>query len=85
MPLFHFNVLDGVTDLDTEGTELLNVDAAWREARMLAGDIIKDDGEWAKLGEEWRIEVTDHAGLILFRIDVAAMKSPLMRTVQDAP
>lgn len=80
MPLFHFNVLDGVSDIDHEGTELPDVDAAWREARLLAGDIIKDESEWQKLGDEWRIEVTDHAGLILFRIDVAAMRSPLMRS-----
>lgn len=80
MPLFHFNVLDGVSDIDTEGTVLPDVDAAWREARILAGDLIKDAREWDRLGEEWRIEVTDHAGTILFRIDVAAMRSPLMRT-----
>ena len=79
MPLFHFNVFDGVVDLDKEGTELPNVDAAWREARLLASDIIKSDSEWNKLGDDWRIEVTDDAGVILFRIDVGAMKSPLMR------
>ncbi len=79
VPLYHFNVLDGVSDIDTEGTELPDTDTALREARSLASSIIKDAREWDNLGEEWRIEVTDHAGTILFRIDVAEMRSPLMR------
>ena len=84
VPLFHFNVLDGVADMDREGTELPDVDTAWREARFLASEMVKSDGEWKKLGDEWRIEVTDHSGMILFRIDVAAMRSPLMRTERPA-
>ena len=84
MPLFHFNVLDGVTDIDKEGTDLPDVDAAWREARVLASEMIKSDREWEKLGDDWRIEVTDHAGIILFRIDIGAMRSPLMKVERGA-
>ncbi len=79
MSRFHLNVLDGVSAIDEEGTELANIDAAWREARHLASDILKEDGEWERLGNDWRIEVTDHTGIILFRIDVSAMRSPMMR------
>ena len=79
MPRYHFNVIDGVSDLDQDGTDLPDLQAAWREARTLAAAILKDAGEWDKLGDEWRIEVTDAAGLILFRIDVAAMRSPTVR------
>ena len=42
MPRFHFNIMDGVSEIDREGTELPNVDAAWREARHLASGIIKE-------------------------------------------
>jgi hypothetical protein len=48
LPLFHFNVCDGVTDIDREGTELPDVEAAWREARFLASGIIKEESEWEK-------------------------------------
>ncbi len=74
MPRFHFNVLDGVSEIDKEGIELANVDAAWHEARRLASGIIREDDEWERLGDDWRIEVTDHRGNIIFRIDVAAMR-----------
>lgn len=40
MPLFHFNVMGGVSDIDIQGTELSDVDAAWHEARCLASGII---------------------------------------------
>ena len=78
MPRFHFNVLDGVCDIDRVGTELADVNAAWREVRLLASEMLKSENEWKKLGDEWRVEVTDHAGMILFRIDLAATRSPVM-------
>ena len=78
VPLFHFNVLDGVSDIDRVGTELADVNAACREARLLASEMLKSENESKKLDDEWRVEVTDHAGMILFRIDVAATRSPVI-------
>ena len=71
MPLYHFNVYDGRSDLDTEGSELANAGAARREGIRLTGAILDlepdrfDDGKW-------RLEVTDHRGLILFELDISA-------------
>ena len=75
VPRFQFNVYDGVSSLDDTGTELSN----WREARLqaikLAGAIFTDEAQQIALGEDWRIEVTDHRGLVLFRLDLVSTTS----------
>lgn len=78
MPRFYFNVYDGVTILDEEGTEF----PTWKEARLGAiqavGEILKNSPERIALGEDWRMEVTDETGLVLFRLDFLVMESPAM-------
>ena len=78
MPRFHFNVYDGVTDIDHTGVEL----ADWREARLVAiqhaGAIFKDDPKRLAIGEDWRMEVTDDSGLVLFRLDFSVMEAPVL-------
>ena len=78
MPRFHFNFYDGVTDIDRTGVEL----ADWREARLVAiqhaGTIFKSDPKRLALGEEWRMEVTDDTGLVLFRLDFSVMEAPTL-------
>ena len=76
MPRFHFNVYDGVTILDEEGTEFVS----WEEARLGAiravGEILKNSPKCVALGEDWRMEVTDETGLVLFRLDFQVIDSP---------
>ena len=79
MPRFHFHVHDGCSVLDPEGTELPDPQAARLEAIRIAGDILKHDAHRIALGEDWRIEVTDHTGLILFQMTFLVVESPMMR------
>ena len=69
MPRYHFNVYDGPAEMDVDGSELSNVQQARIEALRLAGVIIHDAATRANFGEEWRVEVTDDTGLMLFRMD----------------
>ena len=78
VPRFHFNVFDGVSDIDTEGTELPSWEEARFEAIRLAGEIIRDDSKRIAVGEDWRLEVTDETGLILFRLDFNVMEAPAL-------
>ena len=68
VPRYHFNVYDGVSSLDSDGTELPD----WRAARIaairFAGEILRDDADRIDLGQDWWIEVTDHTGLVLLRM-----------------
>jgi hypothetical protein len=79
MPRFHFHVHDGVSSLDVEGSELPDWQTARTEAIRLAGEILKDDAHRIGLGEDWRIEVTDHTGLILFQMMFQVIEAPVVR------
>ena len=83
MPRFHFNVYDGVAAIDAEGTELADWGDARLEAIRLSGEILKDNAKRIALGEDWRMEVTDATGLVLFRLDFIVMASAA--TMQHRP
>ena len=69
MPRYHFNVYDGVTLLDKKGVELPDTQFARREAIRYAGVLLEEGARLESLGAEWRMEITDDTGLILFRLD----------------
>ncbi|KAB1071210.1 DUF6894 family protein [Methylobacterium planeticum] len=69
MPRYFFHVHDGVSLLDHEGTELADWHQAQFHAIRTAGEIISDNAKRLKLGEDWKMEVTDEVGLVLFRLD----------------
>ena len=69
MPRYFFDVHDGVSQIDQDGTELAGIVSARSEALVQAGEVIRDAGRRADLGEECCIEVRDDTGLILFRMD----------------
>ncbi len=76
MPRYHFNVLDGVVEYDETGTEMARIADAKRGARRYAGRVLADSALIAKPDNEWRIELTDHRGLILFCLGVTMLDAP---------
>lgn len=78
MPRFYFNVHDGKSGLDTQGTDLPDWRTARIEAIRLAGEILKDEASHIVLGDNWRIDVTDHRGLILFQMAILLIDSPVV-------
>ena len=83
MPRYHFNVHNGYTSLDADGTELPDWRAALSEAIRLSGMILADDHDRLVLGEDWRMEVLNETGLMLFRLDLSVMESPALRKLID--
>lgn len=79
MPRFYFNIIDGQSYFDEEGTELPDWEAARIEAVKLAGHVMRDEAKRIALGEDWRIEVTDDTGLMLFHITLQVISSPAVR------
>lgn len=73
MPRYHFNIYDGSSQLDLEGIELSGIRAAREEAVRLAGELLRDGYEGISEADDWRMEVTDDRGLILFRLDFTMM------------
>ncbi len=76
MPRYHFNVLDGTAYIDRTGIELAGIDDAKREARRYAGKMLVDSAGVSSPDREWRVEVTDHQGLALFRLGVSMTDMP---------
>ena len=85
VPRFHFNIFDGVNSLDRQGTELTDWQAARLEAIRLAGEVLRDEAKRIAVGEDWRMEVTDGTGLVLFRLDFNVMETAATMRMKGAP
>ena len=72
MPRYFFNVYHERAELDEEGEELPDLQAAWREATVTAGQIIQDLDGRLRPGRDWRMEVTDESATPLYVIHVCA-------------
>ena len=59
MPRYFFHVYHDRPELDEEGEELPDAQAAWREATVTVGQIIQDLNGRLRPGRGWRMEVTD--------------------------
>lgn len=79
MPRFHFNIHDGVSLPDRRGTDLPGLHEAQVEALRLAGDLLRDGATRRRLGQDWRMEVTDEVGTPLFRLDLTVADAARLR------
>jgi hypothetical protein len=74
MPRYFFNIHYGDSSLDTQGAELPDNEAAWREATLHAGELFNDiDGKF-RPGRQWQLEVTNEEGKPLYLIRVSGEK-----------
>jgi hypothetical protein len=60
----------------TEAAEFSNTDEARVEAARRIGLLLHHHAGQLWTDEEWQMDVTDDKGLILFVINISAMKSP---------
>jgi len=72
---FHFQVRTGTHLTVTEFVDLSNSDEARVEAAKRVGLLLHAHAGKLWVDEDWQMDVTDDAGLILFVINIAAMKS----------
>ena len=72
MPRYFFNVYDGHSKLDTNGTELPEIYTAQSEAIRRSGEILRELGGKFWNGTEWKLEVTDANGTVLFVLNFSA-------------
>lgn len=76
MPRFFFHTADGERDLDQEGTELADNATARKEAIRFAGAIMHEQPEVLWDGRDYRVEVTNKAGELLFTIIMLSIDAP---------
>jgi hypothetical protein len=72
MPRYFFNVYHENAEPDETGEQLTDLDAAWNEATVTAGEILKGLDGKLRPGVDWRLEVTDEFANLLFVIHVNA-------------
>jgi hypothetical protein len=75
MPRYFFNIHDGKNVVDREGTELADLAEARLSAVELAGRSIAEIGDafWTQ-DHDWRLEVLDASGKLLFTLNFSASK-----------
>lgn len=66
MALYYFHLTDRDAVVDDEGVELSTLDAARCLAAEFFGSAIRDAGMAFFADHDWRLEVTDGRGLVLF-------------------
>jgi hypothetical protein len=72
MPRYFFNLHHARSNIDSEGEEFSDLRAAFREATRTTGEVLRDlDTELAP-GQDWRLEVTDEFGNVIYVIRVNA-------------
>jgi hypothetical protein len=78
MPRYFFHVIDGYTARDTDGTDLPDIYAAQEQALYMSGEILRDMGGKFWNGTEWKLEVTDEHGQMLFALRFSAEEQPIL-------
>ena len=75
MPRYFFHVYDDTDVPDLIGTEYPDVYVAQAEAVRTAGEIMRDLGRKFWAGDEWRLEMTDAEGKVLFVVRFSAKEA----------
>ena len=73
MARYHFQVRTESHVALTEVAELEGMDEARIEAARRVGDLLNEHAKQLWADQDWRMDVTDQRGLILFTIQVSAM------------
>lgn len=75
MPRYFFHVYHTSSQIDREGEELPDKQAAWREATETAGRILQDlDGRLEPGERPWRMVIADEFDQPLFEIHIAGKR-----------
>ena len=76
MKRFYFNIENGHSELDPEGTELADVDRARSAALVLLGGMVRDTYGYSRWnGNPWKVWVSDGpcgSGHVLFTLQLLA-------------
>jgi hypothetical protein len=72
---YFFHIREGARELPDEiGEDLPDDEAAWKEATITAGKLLQDMDGKLKSGQEWRMEISDEAGRLIWVLRLLAEK-----------
>lgn len=76
MPRYHFDSVDGRRDPDPDGLDLPNDHAARSMAVRYAGEVLTSDPDVVWRKGQWRVEVMNDDGVLLFTLLTVAIDAP---------
>ena len=76
MPRYHFASVDGHREPDDDGMELADDEAAQLMAVKYAGEVLHSDPRELWGNGQWRVEVTNDEGVLLFTVVTLAIDAP---------
>jgi hypothetical protein len=77
VPRYFFHMHDDCFSRDKDGIELPHIESAREEALRTAGGILRDGPLGLENGGEWKMEVTDATGGVLFTVRFSLERSEL--------
>jgi hypothetical protein len=80
MPRYFFNAQDGRPYPDDTGIELAGPDEAQVSAVKALTEMVREFHDEFVADEVFTLTVTDEDGLVLYRLDLAGLKSPALDT-----
>lgn len=76
MPSYNINIRTQSHIADTLTVDSTDHTSLRIELARFVGELLKDHAELIWADEEWQIDVSDASGLILYVLNIAAMKAP---------
>lgn len=76
MAKYHFNLEDGQSYPDTEGSDWDNLDSVRTEAVRRSGQLLQEQAQTFWGGHGWKLTVTDATGMVMFTLHFHAVSSP---------
>jgi hypothetical protein len=79
MPIYHIEMRTQERVWDTFEVEEDDLTGLRVEVARFVGEFLKDHAEKIWIDEDWRVDVTDEGGLILFIVHLFVTDSPALR------
>ena len=73
MPLYYFDISDGVREVDASGSEFGSLDLARKQAVRYAGELLRDNADTIWYGHDLRVELFDEDRLPVFAVVTSAV------------
>jgi len=70
MPRYFFRLINSLnTEMKNEGLDLPDKEAAWTEATVACGELLKDLDGNLRPGDKWQMTVKDEAGAEIYQLE----------------
>ena len=84
MPSYNINIRTQSRIMDTLKVHSDDHSALRIELARFVGELLRDHAEVIWVDEDWQIDVSDETGLILYMLNIMAVKAPAITSIRPA-